>query len=109
VIPSRMVESIRKHRLLCAVQVFVLLICVPAFMSTVSFSDAVGPQEAVTKYRQPLPPGWTAGVMNHGQYYQWWTIREQPLLFALSASCLVGGVLFLWGSLAWLWRKGPSG
>jgi len=105
---SRMIEAIRKHPLLCATQAFVLLVCVPAFMSTVSFTDAVTPQEAIAKYSQPLPPGWTAGVMNHGHYYQWWTIQEQPVLFTFSAFCLVGGVLFLCGSLAWLWWKRPS-
>jgi hypothetical protein len=105
---SRMVESIRRHPLLCAIQVCVLLVCVPAFMSAVSFVDAVTPQEAIAKYSQPLPSGWTAGVINHGHYYQWWTIQERPLLFAFSAFCLVAGVLFLWGSAAWLWRKRPG-
>jgi hypothetical protein len=47
--------------------------------------------------------------MNHGNYFQWWTIQERPVLFGLSALSLSAGVLFLWSSLAWLWWKGWKG
>jgi hypothetical protein len=104
-----MIESLRKHRLLYAGEVLAFLICLPAFFSTLSFNDALTPQQAIARYSKPLPPGWSAGVMNHGAYYQWWTIQERPVLFGLSALCLVAGILFLWTSLAWLWWKGRTG
>jgi hypothetical protein len=103
-----MIESLRKHPLLCAAQAIAFLILLPAFVSTVSFTDAVTPQQAIAN-DNPLPSGWTAGVMNHGQYYQWWTIQERPILFGLSSLSLVAGVLFLLSSLAWLWWKGRTG
>ncbi|MEQ8789693.1 MAG: hypothetical protein RIC55_25585 [Pirellulaceae bacterium] len=104
-----MLESLRQHPILCAAQVLAFLIAFPAFFSTVSFSVALTPEQAIAKFDKPLPSGWTAGVMNHGKYYQWWTIRERPVLFALSAICLAGGVLFLWSSLGWLWWKERTG
>ena len=84
--------------------VFAFIIALPAFFTTVSFTAALTPDEAIERGK-PLPPGWTAGVMNHGEYYRWWTIREKPLLFGISLFALVAGVLFLWGAIFWIWKK----
>jgi hypothetical protein len=97
------IDSLRKHPVLSAFQAVAFLIALPAFFSTVSFMNAVTPAQALAD-GSPLPSGWSAGVMNHGSYYHWWTIQERPLLFAVSVSCVVASVLFIWGSLFWLWR-----
>jgi hypothetical protein len=89
------------HPVLAPVQVFVFFISMLAFLSTESFTSAVTPQQARAANR-PLPPGWTAGVMNHGSYYNWWTIDQRPALYWLSRSCLWASNIFLYGSLYWL-------
>jgi hypothetical protein len=98
-----MIDSLRKHPVLSAFQVIAFLIALPAFFSTMSFTGAVTPDQARAD-GLPLPAGWSAGVMNHGSYYHWWTIQERPFLFGISLFCLVTGLLFIWGSLFWLWR-----
>jgi len=101
-----MFELIRKHPALSIAQVLAFLIAVSGFFSTVSFSVALAPDQAMANFGKPLPLGWTAGVWNHGTYYQWWTIHERLFLFAVSLMCLAGGVLFLWVSIGWLrWQK----
>jgi hypothetical protein len=104
----RMIELLRRHSLLYAAQAIAFLISLPAFVSAVNFIDAETPQQAIARNGKPLPPGWTAGVMNHGEYYRWWTIQERPVLFGLSALSLVAAILFLWSSLAWLWWKAEN-
>jgi hypothetical protein len=99
-----MIDSFRKHPVLSATQVFASLVALPAFFSTVSFMNAVTPEQARAD-SQPLPPGWSSGVMNHGSYYHWWTIQEKPFLFGISIFCLAVSLLFIWGSIFWLWRQ----
>jgi hypothetical protein len=79
-----MLKSLREHPLLCVTQVLAFLIALPAFFSTMSFTSALTSEQAVAEYNKPLPSGWTAGVMNHGDYYRWWTIQERPILFGAS-------------------------
>jgi hypothetical protein len=90
----------RKHPLLSAAQVVAFVVALPAFFSTINFIVAVTPEQA----RDALPAGWSAGVMNHGDYYHWWTIQERPYFFGASLFCLVMSLLFIWGSIFWLWR-----
>jgi hypothetical protein len=97
-----MIDPEQKHPVLSIAQVLAFLIALPAFFSTVSFFNAVTRSQARAN-NFPLPAGWTAGVMNHGSYYQWWTIHERPVLFGVSIFCLVASMLFIWGSLFWLW------
>jgi hypothetical protein len=102
-----MINTLQKHPVLLAALVISLLITQPAFFSTMSFIQAVTPEQARTDGK-PLPSGWSAGVMNHGSYYQWWTIQENPLVFGISVLCLVTSVLFVWGTVLrvwWLYRK----
>jgi hypothetical protein len=103
-----MIKSLRMRPLLCAAQVLAFIIVLPAFFSTVSFTSALTPEQAITECNKPLPSGWTAGVMNHGNYYRWWTIPERPILFGASLFLSVSGILFIWGSLYWVWRKDPK-
>jgi hypothetical protein len=98
-----MIDWLRKHPVLSAAQVVAFLIALPAFFSTVSFMDAVTPEQARAD-NLPLPPGWNAGVMNHGSYYHWWTIQDRPLLFGVSIFCLVTSMMFVFGSIFWLWK-----
>jgi hypothetical protein len=100
-----MLKSLREHPLLCVAQVLAFLIDLPAFFSTMSFTSALTPEQAVTEFNKPLPSGWTAGVMNHGDYYRWWTIQEKPILFGASVFFLAAGIVFIWGSLLWIWRQ----
>src|SRR5438552_15713692 len=92
-------DSFRKRPFVSVAQVLAFLVALPAFFSTVSFTGALTPDQAVAKYEMALPSGWTAGVMNHGRYYRWWTIQEKPVLFAASVFCLAISMLFIWGSV----------
>ena len=92
------------------VHIFKLLVVLLIFLgymlagfSAISFMAAVTPEEARAK-NLPLPSGWTAGVWNHGAYYQWWTIQERPLLFGISVFYLLTCILFFWGQDYWVRR-----
>jgi len=98
-------DSFRKRPFVSVAQVLAFLVALPAFFSTVSFTDALTPDQAIAKYEMPLPPGWTAGVMNHGRYYRWWTIQDRPVLFAASIFFFASPMLFIWGSAFWIWRR----
>jgi hypothetical protein len=94
----------RAYPRLAVVQLLVLLLVgLPALFSTMSFVAAETPEQAVA-HGTPLPEGWTAGVMNHGTWYRWWTIQENPALFGASVFLLVAGMFFLYSSLIWSWR-----
>jgi len=94
--------------MLSALQVVAFLIAFPASFSTINFVIAVTPEQANAN-NLPLPLGWTAGVMNHGSYYRWWTIQEKPLLFALSVFFETASMLFIYGSVYWIWRQNKRG
>src|SRR5262245_22902219 len=98
-----MINTFRKHPVLSVLQIAAFFIALPAFFSAVSFMNAISSEQAQAE-GLPLPSGWSAGVMNHGSYYRWWTISERPFLFAVSVSCVAMSVLFLWSSILWLWR-----
>jgi hypothetical protein len=97
------IESFKKHPMLAMVQIVAAITAFPAFYSTVSFLVTDTSETAMRK-GYPLPKGWTAGVMNHGQYYKWWTISERPLLFALSITLLISALIILF-STAYFYRK----
>ncbi len=77
----------------------------PCFYIVVNFTAAASPAEALAKYDKPLPAGWTAGVMNHGEYIRWWLIDERPLLFYSALVGLSVSVLWLWGVGFWAWKR----
>src|SRR5690606_15479764 len=88
-------DKLRKHPDLAAVLLTAFAVAIPSFLSTISFIAAIDPEQARGN-GQPLPPGWSAGVMSHGSYYRWWTIGERPVLFGLSVFGLTTGMLFIW-------------
>jgi hypothetical protein len=59
------------------------------------FLAADTPEEAALRGWFPLPAACEAGVLNHGAYLCWFTIREHPLWFALSIACLVASSVVL--------------
>lgn len=63
--------------------------CTVSFLAAKSAADAA-------KSGEPLPPGWSAGVMNHGKYYQWWLIRDRPIAFAACAAAWAGCFALAW-------------
>ena len=60
-----------------------------AFFCVVSFVVAVTPAEAASKGGPSMPLEWEAGVLNHGEYYEWYTISRHPVAFGLSVAALV--------------------
>ena len=84
----------RSRPLLAALQIAAAVAMFPAFFCVVSFTAATPATQAASEGR-PLPAGWTAGVMNHGEYYQWWLIRDRPVIFALAVFLLVSCLAFL--------------
>jgi hypothetical protein len=100
-----MLKSLRKRPLLCLAQLLSFLMACPSFFSTISFTSAITPEQAIAEGNKRLPIGWTAGVMNHGNCYRWWTIQERPILFGTSVFVLAIAMLFIWGSLIWIQRQ----
>jgi len=79
-----MVRSLSRHTWFYIGLLATVIVAYAAFFSIMSFYGALRPSEAIERWGKPLPEGWSAGVMNHGEYYRWWTIRDRPLLFTLS-------------------------
>ena len=100
-----MSETRSRYIWLSVAQVLCCLLTFPAFFSVVSFLAAETPEQALDKGQKPLPAGWSAGVMNHGEYYHWWTISQRPVFFAFSLGALIGALAFIYGSLFWIWKK----
>ena len=94
------IESFRKHPILSCVQALAVVVWMSGFFITNNFIVAVTPAEAVADGK-PLPPGWSAGVMNHGEYFRWWTIRDNPLLFGAGVAIFPTVVLVMY----LIWKK----
>jgi hypothetical protein len=95
--PFSLLQRLQKHPLLPFARIIAFLVGLAAFFPMVSFLAAITPEEARSN-GMPLPAGWTAGVMNHGSYYSWWTISENPCLFGLSVAVLIASVLFIFST-----------
>jgi hypothetical protein len=93
------VKSILAHPVAWALFALALVNALAALYSIVNFFEADTRAEALRKYGMTLPPRWDAGVMNHGQYVQWYSISQHP--FALGAS-----VLWLAAAVGALWYLG---
>ena len=65
-----------------------VVVGVPSFMSIVSFCASESRSAIASKGCVP-PEGWPSGVFNHGTYYGWWRISDNPILFALSIAAFV--------------------
>lgn len=91
-------SSIRLHPLLAMFQIAASLAAFPAFFCVVYFLAAISPEQAA-KSGRPLPPGWGAGVMNHGKYSHWWLIADRPVLFSFALVSLACCLTFLWWSV----------
>ena len=100
--PSQLLKSVKKRPWLSLGQILAAVISFPAFFSTVSFLVAITPEEALARGGATMPTHWEAGVMNHGEYYQWYTIGNHPFFFALSLTALVCSILFIWISVIYL-------
>ena len=90
--------------LLATFQIVATLAMFPTFFSVVSFSAATSATEAASD-GNPLPSGWSAGVMNHGAYYRWWLIQDRPFMFAFSLFLLLSCLGFLLLSTARLFGQ----
>ena len=56
--------------------------CFVGFFWVINFLVADTPTEALSKWHIALPADWEAGVMNHGEYFRWYTISGHPFFFA---------------------------
>ena len=83
-------KTFKKHPLLSLLQIFASFLLFFLFFCLVNFFAAVTPEEALRRGYQPIPSGWEAGVMNHGKYYEWYSIQNHPLLFL---TCLLGFII----------------
>lgn len=75
-------------------QIIAVIIMFPAFFATVSFFVAE-PRDQIIKKGYSIPNGWEAGVMNHGEYYEWYSMAEHPYYFMLSIGTLIAVWFFL--------------
>jgi hypothetical protein len=77
-----------------------------SIIAVLSFLAAKTPEQAISAGHPPMPPTWEAGVLNHGSYYQWYTISAHPFLFALSVgSLIVSAGLVTYITRHWLNRR----
>ena len=75
-------------------QVIAFLIGFPAFFATVSFYVAES-RDQIIKKGYNIPHTWEAGVMNHGDYYEWYLMSEHPYYFMLSIGTFATVLFFL--------------
>jgi len=73
------------------------LLAIPCFVCVINFVAAERPSGQNGK----MPANWSAGVMNHGHYFEWYTISDQPLFFAAS----VIGFILAWSYLVFVVHK----
>lgn len=64
-----------------------------SFFSVESFESAMTPQEAVSRGYPLMPSHWEAGVLNHGEYYQWFTIENHQLFYYISIAVFLISLL----------------
>ncbi len=67
------------------------MIGLPCFVSVINFTVAQTPAESPGKF----PAHWSAAVMNHGQYSEWYAIADRPYFFAASCLGLVLAMAYL--------------
>jgi hypothetical protein len=97
--PSQLLKSFKKNPWISFGQILSFIIGGAAFFVTMSFQGALTNEEAMAKWGKPIPDHWEAGVMNHGEYYEWYTIENHPVLYGVSYAALIGSILFIWLSL----------
>ncbi len=98
-------SSLRRRPVIVMVSIAAFIVMFLCFFSAMSFVNALSPEEALEKWNKPLPAGWTAGVMNHGEYYRWWRICERPVFFSVSLAGLIASVAWLWTVTLWAWIR----
>ena len=75
-------------------QIIAIIILFPAFFASVFFYVAE-PHDQIIKRGYSIPNSWEAGVMNHGEYFEWYSMAEHPYYFILSIGTLIAALLFL--------------
>jgi hypothetical protein len=72
-------------------QLLVAILILPTGFICISWLNAKSSTDV------PLPNGWKAGVMSHGEYYNWplGAVREHPVAFAVCCILLIAEVVFL--------------
>lgn len=98
-----MFESFKRHPAFSIAQLIAAVLVLPALFFTVNFFAADTAAEAARR-GNPLPVGWSAGVMSHGQYYRWWTISERPVFFGLLIAVLVSALIIFCSTLYVDWK-----
>lgn len=89
---DHIIDYVRKHPIKIILLGLLYLATLLAWFSVVSFHSAKTAEEVISN-GDSLPEGWSAGVMDHGKYYRWWTIREQPVLYGISLIVLIPGTI----------------
>ncbi len=76
---------------LLLLEIFGVVLAGCGLVTTLSFVVAKTPQEAVLAGGPQMPSSWEVGVLNHGSYYEWYSISQHPFLFVLSVAGLISG------------------
>jgi hypothetical protein len=85
---NEVLRSVRSHPVVWLLLAVAVLSTFVGFFWVMNFLVADTPAEALAKWSISLPPNWEAGVMNHGKYFEWYTISAHPFAF-------VGAVFWL--------------
>jgi len=96
----------RQRPLRSALQVLAGVLHLAAGISLINFAVAYTPDEAKL-VGHTFPPDWSAGVMNHGTFYRWYTVNDAPVLFGFSVIVLI---LAIGSFIYWtMFERQPSG
>ncbi len=93
-------KTTNRRALISVTQLVAAILMFPTFFMWASWLNAVRPAET------QLPPGWRAGVMNHGEYYKWvGTVYDNPIGFAICSFALFLEIGFLIYSTVYMQKK----
>jgi hypothetical protein len=79
-------------------QIVAVLVLFPAFFCVISFLVAE-PRSELLMRGGDIPASWSAGVMNHGEYYRWWLPSDRPVFFLSSCFALILSLAYLFWSV----------
>jgi hypothetical protein len=83
-------------RLIWLIPLVIILIFVGGLFQQ-NFDSAMTPTEAIEQGYPPMPAHWEVGVFNHGNYFKWYTVESNPVLYYVSWVMLLSGVIGLFG------------
>ena len=90
------ISRLHSLRLLWLIPSLIILMFVGGYFQQ-NFDSAMTPAEATAQGYPPMPAHWEVGVFNHGNYFKWYTVESNPILYFASLAMFLGGMIGLFG------------